>query len=323
MVRKILLIVALLVMISCQPRIHEVKDTDEIMGTYVSVTIHDHDQAKARQAMDMAFAEMRRIENVLSIYDNSSEVFTLNEEKTVKPPSSELSDNLQKAIYYSNLSDGAFDITVQPILDLYRSSFRDSNRPPSPEEIDSALDQVDYRRIVLNDDAITIGKDQKITLGALAKGYAVDKAASILEQNGIRHALINAGGDMRALGNKYQNNAWRIALENPRDKGEYIAIFDISDKAIVTSGDYERYFDENMSFHHIIDPRTGYSARELISVTILADRAFDADAISTTVFVLGKEGMQLIESIDGVEGLIITNDKEILRSSGLDHLSIP
>jgi len=157
-------------------------------------------------------------------------------------------------------------------------------------------------------------------LGGIAKGYAVDRAIEILKEKGIKNALVNAGGDMQTIGKKYGNMQWGIALANPRNTNEFITAFPISNKAIVTSGDYERFFDENKSFHHIVDPNTGYSATELISVTILADNAFDADAISTAVFVLGKEkGLDLIESLNNTEALIITNNKEIFTSSGLSH----
>lgn len=286
------------------------------MGTYVTITVYDENKEKGTEAIDNAFQRIFEIEDRLSNFIESSEVSQLNIDKELLNPSDEIRENLEKSVYYGQLSEGAFDITVQPILDLYIESFGVNKRAPNAEEIEEELKKVDYQEIIIEESKISLGREQKITLGGIAKGYAVDEAVEILKEKGIRHALVNAGGDMRAIGLKYGGTEWNIALANPRNKKDYITTVNINDKAIVTSGDYERYFDENKSFHHIVDPRTGYSATELMSVTIIAESAFDADAISTSVFVLGKEkGMELIESIDNVEGILITREKKILKSS--------
>ncbi len=303
----------------CTERLFEIKETRELMGTTVTITVYDKDMDNAKESVNSAFLEISRIEDLLSSYKNDSEIGVLNREKEIKGASEDLRANIEKALYYGKLSEGGFDITVQPILDLYKESFSVNKRPPTDSEVSEELSKVDYSEIIVEEDKISIGNEQKVTLGGIAKGYAVDKAIKALEREGINHALVNAGGDMRALGRKYGSTDWSIALANPRDKKDYITLVKLSDSAIVTSGDYERYFDENKTFHHIVNPLTGYSATELMSVTILADDAFDADAISTSVFVLGEEkGLELIESLDNVEGLIITREKEIIKSSGFD-----
>lgn len=317
---RILIILTIIFFSACTPRLFEIKESRDLMGTIVTITIYDSNKKLANEATNTAFSEISRIENLLSNFKNDSEVSILNREKEIESPSEDLLLNIQKAIYYSELSDGAFDITVQPILDLYKESFSVNKRSPTDEEINEELKKVDYKKIKIGENRISINKDQKITLGGIAKGYAVDKAINILKQNGIKYALVNAGGDMRAVGKKYGSVDWSIALANPRDKNKHITLIKLSDKAVVTSGDYERFFDENKKFHHIVNPKTGYSATELISVTILADNAFDADAISTAVFVLGREkGLMLIENLENVEGLIITREKEIIKSSRFQY----
>jgi FAD:protein FMN transferase len=286
------------------------------MDTFFTITVYSDNPDTAERAMADAFDEIKRIESVLSIYKDDSEISRLNRKKLIKLPSADLKANVEKALYYSNLSDGAFDITVQPILDLYNRSFTKKGSAPAAEMINRELREIGYKRIIMKDGEIRIGDDQEITLGGIAKGYAIEKAVEILKRHNITMALVDAGGNMRALGRK-PGGAWNVAMANPRDVNNYIATIPLDNNAVSTSGDYERYFDDEMKYHHIINPKTGYSATELISVTIVTDNAFDADALSTAIFVLGKEkGMKLIESLPGVEGLIITREKEILKSSG-------
>lgn len=318
--RKIIISLLLLILIASCTSLKKIEQTKELMGTFVTITVYDEDTKKAEKTITAAFEEIERIENLLSNYKKTSEVFLLNENGEIDEASNEFIYVLGKSLRYGDLSYGAFDITVQPILDLYKHTFKDLNRPPTNEEINKALKLVDYENIFIKNRHIEFLKpNMKITLGGIAKGYIIDRAIKVLENNKIKHALINIGGDMRAIGNKGKEN-WRIALENPRNKREYITIIKINNTAVCTSGDYERYFDDEKKFHHIINPKTGYSADELISVTITAHKAIDCDGISTSVFVLGKDkGLELIESLEDVEGLIITKEKEIVKSSGFGY----
>jgi len=318
--KEILLILLITMLISGCTILNEVKETKELMGTAVTITVLDEDLDKAREAVEAGFEEISRIDRLLSNYNNESEVYLLNKQGHIENPSEELILNMETAKYFGNLSQGAFDITVQPILDLYKHSFQELGRPPSEEEINKTLILVDYNNIFTKEGLILLrAEGMKITLGGITKGYAVDKAVEVLVDNGITRALVNAGGDVRAVGSK-GSKAWQIALQNPRDKSDYITIIPIVNSSVTTSGDYERYFDDSKKFHHIVDPRSGYSATSLISVTIIAKEAMDADALATSVFVLGpEEGLELIEKLDGVEGLLITKDKEIIKSSGFGY----
>jgi FAD:protein FMN transferase len=295
---------------------HEIKRSEELMDTVFTITVFSDRPEIAGKAITEAFNKIKEIESELNVYNDDSELSKLNRNKILESPSEDLKSNIDRSLYYSKLSNGAFDITVQPILELFKKTFSEKNSSPSSEMIKKELRKVDYRRIITKNNEIKIGDDQSITLGGVAKGYAVEKAVEILKNHKITIALVDASGNMRALGKK-PGGVWNIAMRDPRNKNKYIMIIPLNNNAVSTSGDYERYFDDKMKYHHIINPKTGYSATELISVTIVTDNAFDADALSTAVFVLGKEkGMKLIESLPDVEGLIITSDREILLSSG-------
>ena len=315
--KKILILFLIVVLISGCSELKKAEKTKELMGTIVKITVYDADEEKAEEAINAAFDEIERIDGLLSNYKNDSEVSILNREGFVADVSDDFMVNLKKSLFYADISEGAFDITVQPILDLYTDSFENKKRAPTGEEINKTLKLVGYENIHIKYRNISFLKHgMKITLGGIAKGYAIDKTIEVLVEKGIDHALVDAGGDMRAVGDK-GGEEWMIALENPRNKKDYITIIKLSDRSIATSGDYERYFDPERKFHHIVNPKTGYSATELISVTIIADKAIDADAIATAVFVLGPdEGLQLIEELENVEGLLITANREIVKSSG-------
>ncbi len=318
--KKLLLFLLVTILLTSCSSIKKTEETKESMGTFVTITVYNENKEAAEKAIAKAFKEIERIEGILSNYKNVSEVYLLNKNGEIDGASNELVYVLGKSLRYGDLSRGAFDITVQPILDLYTKSFQELKRPPTEEEIKETLKSVGYENIFIKNKHIEFTKpNMKITLGGIAKGYIIDKAIDVLEKQGVEHALVNAGGDMRAIGNKGKEN-WQIALQNPRNRQEFITTVLLNNKAVATSGDYERYFNENKTFHHIVDPRTGYSATELISVTIVADKAIDADALATAVFVLGKEeGLKLIESLKDIEALIITEDREIIRSKGFTY----
>lgn len=295
-------------------------ETRELIGTSVTITVLDYNKENSVKAIDEAFEKIENIEGLLSIYDKDAQLYSLNQKGFLNDADDEIIRLVMISEHYSKLSDGAFDITVQPILDLYKESFETKKRPPTEEEVKETLKVVNYKDIVIDGNDIRLRKNAKITLGGIAKGYIIDRAIDVLKKHNIEHALVNAGGDMRAIGRKDNGHDWSIALRNPRNEQDFIAIIKLNDKSVATSGDYERYFEPDKKFHHIVDPRTGYSATDLISVTIIADLAIDADALATSVFVLGPEkGLELIESSENVEGLLITSEKEIIKSSGFKY----
>ena len=228
------------------------------------------------------------------------------------------------SIYYSELTDGSFDITVQPILDLWQydpdaeEQFWELDESTQTAAINEVLKLVGPDQIIISDGTIRLQEGAGITLGGIAKGYAADEALRVIAEMGIKHALIDAGGDIGTLGTKPDGALWSVALVNPDDTSQSLAKFRLSDLAIATSGNYERYFDPTKEVHHIVNPKTGYSASECISVTIITYNCTRADALATSVFVMGPaDGMVLVESLDDVEALIVDSDRIIYHSSGL------
>jgi len=271
------------------------------MGTFVEVTSFD------KKAASIVFAEVKRIENLLSKYNSESEVSRLNNigKLTVSPETFYI---IKKSKEFWQASNGAFDITVAPLVELW--GFRDKKYyVPQEEEIKNTLNLVGSDKIILHDsdnmiEFETLGT--KIDLGAIAKGYAVDCAVNKLKKAGIKSCLINAGGQIYCLGDKF-GQPWKVAIQDPQKDG-FIDYLELKNQAVATSGDYEQYFiKENKRYAHIFNPKTGYPAEsDVISVTVIAPDGLTADALATAIFVLGKaKGTELAKKFSEVKVKII------------------
>jgi len=299
-----------------------------LMGTIVEVCIADRIE-NIRDIADKAFAALREVEDILSIYREDSRVSELNrlaagEAVTVDFHTFEI---LRKAIEFNRLTRRAFDITVSPVLELWGFGRNKERRVPGEDELKKTLNLVGTDKILLDEEARTVRFELpgvKIDLGGIAKGYAVDQAVNSLKNAGVKAALVNAGGDIYALGKKGKGG-WVTGIRHPRRRGRILARIKLVNKAIATSGDYEKYFIlAGQRYSHIIDPKTGYPAKQNfpMSVTVLAEDCITADALATAVFVLGpEEGMDLINELDEVEAVIVSDSGEGLRiglSRGLE-----
>jgi thiamine biosynthesis lipoprotein len=294
---------------------------DGIMGTRIVVELWADDKVAGNKATDAVIAEMERIDRDMSTYKSDSEVSRVNADAARGPVkiSAELFELLSTALEYSRITGGAFDITYASVGFMYDFHAR---QKPSEQQIQSALPAVNYRHVVLDEKNRTVRFTQpgvRIDLGGIGKGHAVDRGVAILQALGISHALVTAGGDSRIIGDRF-GKPWIIGIRHPDDKSKVIAKIPLDNTAISTSGDYERYFDEDgKRYHHIIDPRTGHSASKVRSATILAKTATRTDGLSKTAFVLGPdEAMKLYNRLGDVDAILVTLEGRVLYSKGIE-----
>jgi thiamine biosynthesis lipoprotein len=291
-----------------------------LMGTYVEITLTG-DEDTARKTAHRVFQELKRVERVTSFHERS-DLTQLNRkaDNGAVPVSEELFDLIKEAVRYAKQTDGAFDPTVGALSSLWRFS---AGEPvlPTAQQVKKALETVGWRSLELNEESHKVKIEKQgmtVDLGAIAKGYALDRAGEIVRGSGAPGGLVNAGGDVLVVGGKAPGIPWKIGVQDPRDPQGLIAVAELTDCAVVTSGDYERFFErDGTRYHHILDPRTGYPARGVRSVTIVSPSATEADALATAVFVMGAEkGLDLINARQGVEGFIIDANGKVRMSTG-------
>lgn len=294
------------------------KETRILMDTLCEISCYSDDKDNAVTAIDAAFKEMERIERVFSKFDENSEVSKINRLAGLgKVAVSKEAFNLtERSIYYSRISGGAFDITIAPLMEIW-GFVRTNKSIPDKDIIDNALKHVGYKNIELYPEELSIrflDKGVKIDFGGIAKGYAVDRAGGVLVSRGIKNGLINLGGNIFALGHAPGKKFWKIGAEDPRNKGKLLHSFEITDKGISTSGNYERFFEiGGKRYSHIMNPITGEPCQGIISVTVTADSAEKADALSTAIFVMGEEkGIGLARTIKDIKVLMLKEDGEII-----------
>jgi len=296
--------------------------TDGIMGTRITVELWADDEPKANQAIDALLDEMRHIDESMSTYKPTSEVSQVNAKAADGPMwiSKELFDLLTTAKEYSVITDGAFDITYASVGYMY--DFR-KHVHPNEAQISQALPAVNYRHVLLDPKKQTVQFSQKgvrIDLGGIAKGYSVDRGIEVLKARGFTRAYVSAGGDSRIIGDRF-GKPWMVGIRDPRKgEGEVITRIPLVDAAISTSGDYERFFEEDgVRYHHIIDPRTGHSASKVRSATVIGPYATRTDGLSKTAFVLGPEkAMEIYNRIDDIDAIIVKLDGTVIYSRGIE-----
>jgi thiamine biosynthesis lipoprotein len=296
------------------------REEADIMGTRITVELFHAHPDLARHAIDGVLSEMRRIDAGMSPYIKTSELARLNEsaQQQAFATSDELFSLIQRSLDFSELTDGAFDITFASVGFLY--DYRNRTRPDDGQR-EKAAALINYRKLVFDHDSSTIAfsnPGMRIDLGGIAKGHAVDRCIGLLQQLGVKQALVTAGGDSRMIGNRW-GRPWSIGVRDPRNEDKLAAVIPLQDVAVSTSGDYQRYFEEDgIRYHHIINPRSGDSARALQSVTIIGPDATTTDALSTSVFVMGLEsGLELINRMSDIDAILVDQKGRLHYSDNL------
>ena len=292
------------------------EQTAFLMDTQARIVIYDGGNQEA--AMEGAFSLLRKLDGMMNVHNPESELSLLNQEgeRMVSP---ELFSVIERGLYFSQLSGGVFDITIRPLTELW-----DFKQQTVPEDalIKEAMRKVDYRNVTLRTDhTVVLHNGTQLDLGGIAKGYAADQVCGYLREQGIQNALVDIGGNIKALGSGSKGDGYRIGLQNPdSQRGSYFATLSVKDASVVSSGVYERNFEKDgQRYHHIIDTRTGRPLQNgIIASTVVTESSMDADALSTIVMLLGEqEGIQLAESIPGVECILVREDKNLFVTQEL------
>lgn len=294
------------------------------MGSRFDITMVAADKPTAEAYIDTAVAEITRIEKLISSWDPNSQTSEINRQAGIAPVSvdAELFELIERAIAISKLTDGAFDISYASMDKIWKFD-GSMTQMPTASEIESSISRVGYHNIILNKDDHSVFlklAGMKIGFGAIGKGYAADKTKALMISKGVKAGIINASGDMNTWGHQPDGSNWKVAITNPLNKNKVFATMPLINSAVVTSGDYEKYVNfEGKRYTHIIDPRTGYPAHGIISVTVFAPKAELADALATSVFVMGKEvGLDRINQLPQIECIIIDDQGHIVVSKHLE-----
>jgi thiamine biosynthesis lipoprotein len=288
------------------------------MGTFINMIVFHPSQGEAEEALGHAFAEINRLTDLMTRYKSSSYIGHLNASGSLNEVPPEVMEVLRSALHYHGVSQGAFDITVMPIVDLYQRSFQANNAPPSTQALKETMDRVGSQHLTMTKDSVSFARNgMEVTLDGIAKGYIIDRAMALLRRQDIRHGLIDAGGDIVVHGGKGEDKPWKIGIQDPWDRKRYVDVVTLNSGAIATSGNYEVFFDRQKLFHHLIVPNTGSPAHDIASVSIQATTAMGADALATTAYVMGPaNGAKFINQTPDIEGLIINSRKQKISSSG-------
>jgi thiamine biosynthesis lipoprotein len=292
-----------------------IKETRTLMGTIINISVVAESSAAGEQAVATTFAEMERQIAIFNHRNPKCPVAQLNKNGKLDQPPIELVDVLNQAVAISNLTGRAFDVTVKPMVDLFNQA-----QPDLPEEfeVQALLPLVNYQDVNISHEEISFTQHgMSITLDGIAKGYIVDTGVKVLRRLGFGNVFVEAGGDLMASGVKDGENPWRVGVQSPRKNKEgLLASFNVNNQAVATSGDYMLFFTTDMKNHHILDPRSGYSAPHLASATVIASSCAQADALATALMVMKPEdGLSMVDNIANIDALLIGKQLEEYRSS--------
>ncbi len=295
----------------------------KLMGSRFDITVVAKDSTIANSYIEDAISEITRIEKLISSWDAESQTSLINKNAGIEPVKvdRELFDLIERALQISKITDGAFDISFASVDKIWRFD-GSMTQKPTEEEITNSVAKIGYQNIVMDKENQTVFlklTGMKIGFGAIGKGYAADKVRTMLKKNGVTAGIINASGDLTAWGHQPDGSDWMIGITNPLNKNKVFSWFPIVDAAVATSGNYEKFVEfDGVKYGHIIDPRTGYPATGLVSVTIFANSAELCDALATSIFITGTEiGINIIDQIKGVECIVVDDKNKIHTSKNI------
>jgi thiamine biosynthesis lipoprotein len=322
MKRSGIIVLALLLLTSGCSRPKTVQKTESIMGTEVTITVVARTNAEGAAAIDAAMAEVRRFDQMMSLYKDESEITRVNLAAGKNPVkvSPEMIEVVEHASEISKLSGGAFDVTIGPLVVLWQMRLKEG-KVPTDEEITNVRSRVNYKDIVIDKKASTLflrKPNMIMDFGGVAKGYAADKAAEVLRKRGIENGIVALAGDIRVMGHRPDGSPWRIGVQHPREADKTLMVLDLSDKSISTSGDYERFQIVNKKrYHHVIDPRTGKPSTGMESVTVVGDSGAIVDPLTTALFILGTDkGLPIVKKL-GCDAIFVDDRGTIVVTDGI------
>ncbi|MDD7795252.1 FAD:protein FMN transferase [Clostridium sp. 'White wine YQ'] len=315
-------------LVSCSKKTAEpISKSEILLDTPCKVTIYDN---VSSDVLDKAFDKLREIDKKMNAANEDSEISAVNNQAGkgyVK-----VSDNtfyvIKEGIKYGDLTSEKFDISIGPLVKLWHVNQRKENDTeplPTQEQINQAKSLVNYKNVLLKEDTKEVMLKEpgmSLDLGGIAKGYAGDAVAEVLKSNGVSHAIIDLGGNILTVGSKTDGTDWKIGVQNPNnERGDYLGTIEVTNKAVVTSGIYERYFiKDGKKYHHILDTSTGYPVdNELASVSIITDKSIDGDALAKAFCFGVDNGLKFIESQKGIEAIFVTKDNKVYVTSGLKN----
>lgn len=300
------------------------KRTLTLMGSRFDITVVAENEEKGNEFIDIAIAEITRIEKLISSWDPKSQTSLINSNAGIQPVkvSKELYDLIERSLAISKLTNGAFDISYASLDKIWKYD-GSMKQMPSEDEISSSIKKVGFQNIIIDKENQTVFlkvEGMKIGFGAIGKGYAADKAKAMLIDKGVNSGIINASGDLNAWGKQANGKDWMVAITNPLNKEKAFSWLPIHNAAVVTSGNYEKFVKFNgIRYSHIIDPRTGYPSTGILSVSIFTNNAEFADAISTSIFVMGVDtGLDFINQLKGVECIIVDENNKVITSKNIE-----
>lgn len=298
-----------------QSRLISHSETHRLMGTYVNLTLIGENSLTVQAVIDEVFSKMAAYESIFSLYRPHSQINQLNRQGYLTNPDASLSEVIREAKRIGAAAAGAFDLTIQPVLNAVAAA-----QPTGI--IERMLDLVSFEKVVVDEQQIELSKPgMAVTLDGIAKGFIVDQGVSALQQAGYDHVLVEAGGDLAALGQRAAQQSWRIGIRSPRAQS-LLGEVEVSNRAVATSGDYMQAYTEDYSQHHIVDPRMGLSPRDTASATVIAGSCLEADALATAAMALGMDaGLALLEKLTNTEGVMVSKELDVAATSGFSGIS--